>query len=116
MNEQGEGVEVEAGPVMVKYDNWIVMTNGEFVVKKDMKYKFYDNGATEYYTNNADETLTLRPADAGCIIDAKFSQFSMDSYGDTLYVYDGINTSAPLIGSLFTYVLPTSKVRSLSIL
>lgn len=99
MNEQGEGVEVESGPVMVKYDSWIVMTNGEFVAKKDTKYKFYDNVATGYYTDNADETLTLRPADAGCIIDAKFSQFSMDSYGDTLYVYDGINTSAPFIGS-----------------
>lgn len=111
VNEQGEGVEVEAGPVMVKYDSWIVMTNGEFVVKKDTKYKFYDNGATGYYTNDADETLTLRPADAGSIIDAKFSQFSMDSYGDTLYVYDGINTSAPLIGSFTGESVPKQLVH-----
>ena len=35
----------------------------------------------------------------------------MDSYGDTLYVYDGINTSAPLIGSFTGESVPKQLVH-----
>lgn len=111
VNEKGDGVEVEAAPVMVKYDNWIVMDDGEFKVPKEAKFKFYDNGATGYYTNEAEYTMTLRPADEGCIIDAKFSQFSLDVYGDTLIVYDGPDTNSPLVGRFTGTKMPSELVH-----
>lgn len=111
VNEQGDGVEVEAAPVMVKYDNWIVMGNGEFVVPKDMKFKFYDSEATGYYTNELVYTMTLKPADEGCLIDAKFSQFSLDEFGDTLMVYDGPDTNSPLVGRFTGTKMPSELVH-----
>ncbi len=106
INDQGDGEEVTSQPVMVKYDNWIVMGDGEVAIDKDVKYKFYDNGATGYYTNEVNSTMTLRPALEGCIVSAKFSQFNLDTFGDTLKVYDGPSTSAPLVGKFTATSVP----------
>lgn len=107
INDQGNGEEVTSQPVMVKYDNWIVMGKDEVVaIDKDTKYKFYDNGATGYYTNSVDETLTIKPADAGCVVSAKFSQFRLDVYGDTLIVWDGPDKNSPLVGRFTATSVP----------
>lgn len=106
INEQGTGPAVVSQPVMVKYDNWIVMGDGEVSVGKDETFKFYDPGATGYYTNELDYTLTVKPADEGGLIDMVFTQFNLDVYGDTLMVYDGPDTKSPLIGKFTATKIP----------
>lgn len=105
-NEQGAGVKVATAPVMVKYDNWIVMGDGEVAVGKDDTFKFYDPGATGYYTNELDYTMTIKPADEGGLIDMQFTQFNLDVYGDTLMVYDGPDTKSPLVGRFTATSVP----------
>lgn len=106
INEQGTGPAVTSAPVMVKYDNWIVMGDGEVSVGKDETFKFYDPGATGYYTNELDYTMTIKPADEGGLIDMVFTQFNLDVYGDTLMVYDGPDTKAPLVGKFTATKIP----------
>ncbi|MCQ2287839.1 MAG: DUF6383 domain-containing protein [Muribaculaceae bacterium] len=108
INDQGNGVETESQPVMVKYDNWIVMGNGEVSIPNDTKFKFYDNGATGYYTNSVDYTMTIKPSEASSIVSAKFSQFNLDTYGDTLFVYDGVDTKAPFLGKYTDIKVPAA--------
>ncbi len=110
-NDQGAGAKVVSQPVMVKYDNWIVMGDGEALVGKDDTFKFYDPGATGYYTNELDYTMTIKPADEGGLIDMKFTQFNLDVYGDTLIVYDGPDTNSPLVGRFTATKIPAELVH-----
>jgi len=60
---------------------------------------FYDSGGSGgNYTDNEDRTITFYPANAGDRAQITFSSLSFQS-GDILYLYDGPNTSATLIGS-----------------
>jgi len=60
---------------------------------------FYDAGGASGYYPYASYTQTYTPATAGNALRFTFSSFSTYPYGyDYLYIYDGANTSAPLIG------------------
>ncbi|MFN8310355.1 MAG: gliding motility-associated C-terminal domain-containing protein [Chitinophagales bacterium] len=60
---------------------------------------FYDNGGAGLnYGNNRRDTVTFCPATAGKQIRLTFTQFDLESNWDFMYVYDGNNTAAPLIG------------------
>ncbi len=63
---------------------------------------FYDNGgATANYADNLNQTLTLQSA-SGLPLQLMFnSTVTQFNTGDTLRIYDGNNTTAPLLG---TYV------------
>jgi PKD repeat protein len=61
---------------------------------------FYDSGGPSgNYTNNQNFTFTFYPGTPGAMIRAVFSAFNVESGYDYLRIYDGINTSAPLIGT-----------------
>ena len=61
---------------------------------------FYDSGGpTGAYANNENFTLTFYPSTAGAMIRTTFNSFSTESGYDYLYIYNGVNASAPLIGT-----------------
>ncbi|MCK4630787.1 MAG: hypothetical protein KAT40_05050, partial [Bacteroidales bacterium] len=59
---------------------------------------FYDSGGSSgYYVNNEDYTVTFC-SDNGLTISLDFTTFEVRT-GDTLRIYDGPDTSSPLLGS-----------------
>src|SRR5690606_9947114 len=59
---------------------------------------FLDSGGdTGSYSNNETGTTTIYPFEAGGTVTTTFTMFDVAS-GDFLTVYDGPNTSAPLLG------------------
>ncbi|MBM3403545.1 MAG: PKD domain-containing protein [Bacteroidetes bacterium] len=61
---------------------------------------FYDSGGSSgNYLNNESYTETFYPATSGNSIRFTFNTFNTESGYDFLRIYNGINTSAPLIGS-----------------
>lgn len=61
--------------------------------------KVYDNGGVGNYPNDADGTLTINPGTTGAHISLLFNSFYTEKTLDYLLVYDGPNTSAPLLGT-----------------
>ncbi|MDP1622683.1 MAG: PKD domain-containing protein [Bacteroidales bacterium] len=60
---------------------------------------FYDTGGpTGDYQNNETITETFYPSTTGAMIRFNFTSFATESGYDTLTIYNGINSSAPLIG------------------
>lgn len=75
----------------------------------DMPRDFYDPGGVPgdmgdnqdpdgYFAQNLRDTMTLRTNMSGTLMYIIFTEFAM-SPGDTLYIFDGPNTDAPLIGA-----------------
>jgi hypothetical protein len=63
---------------------------------------FYDNGGPgANYANNSNETITISPSNAGDVVTVDFLSFSTELNWDGLQIYDGPDTSAPLIDSGF---------------
>ena len=61
---------------------------------------FYDSGGSAgNYQNYENFTLTFSPGTTGAMVKATFSSFNTESGYDYLYIYNGVNTSAPLIGT-----------------
>jgi hypothetical protein len=65
---------------------------------------FYDSGgATGNYSNDEDFTMTFKPATSGAKLQFVFSAFNVESHAncgkDYLRIYNGENTSAPVIGT-----------------
>ena len=60
---------------------------------------FYDNGGPNgNYSNNRNYTMTFLPATPGSMLEAIFDEFFLEDDYDYLYIYDGSNTDATLIG------------------
>ena len=76
----------------------VIMTNGSCATGNSL---FYDSGnATGNYSANENYVYTFYPnVEVGAIIRVDFNSFNTESRYDVLYVYDGTNTDAPLIGS-----------------
>lgn len=71
---------------------------------------FYDNGGqSNNYSNNANETTTISPDNAGDVVFVTFLSFNTEQNWDGLLIYDGPDTSAPLIDSGF---VPTGGALS----
>lgn len=104
INSIGKGIEISSPEILIKPSNWIIMSNGDYTLTEG---KFYDTGGPDgYYKNSERLTMTLRPALPNAAIIAEFTQFSVDTYGDTLSIYDGISTSDRLIGKYYASSLP----------
>ncbi len=100
VNAKGEGAYTEAPTVLVKPADWIVMGQDDAVavVEDGKTYKFYDNGGEGYYTNDANDLLTIKPANPNSYIRVQFTDFEIDSFGDYLIIYNGLDEAAPKIG------------------
>lgn len=66
----------------------------------------YDNGGVSNYSNSTNGVLTINPTTAGSAVRLQFSEFSTESCCDALYVYNGVNTSAPLLGTFGGSTIP----------
>lgn len=101
VNDKGEGAYTEAPTIMVKPDDWIVMGQDEQValVEDGKTYKFFDNGADGYYTNDANDLLTIKPVNPNSYVKVEFTEFEVDTFGDELTIYNGEDESAEKIGS-----------------
>lgn len=60
---------------------------------------FYDSGgASGNYGNNQQFTKTFHSASPGMAVRLNFSAFEVEAYTDFLYVFDGVNDTAPILG------------------
>ncbi|WP_338731264.1 CUB domain-containing protein [Mangrovimonas cancribranchiae] len=63
---------------------------------------FYDSGGSSgNYSDNEYQTYTFYPDQPNQVIEAVFTTFDIEDCCDTLTVYDGPDTSSPLIGAFF---------------
>lgn len=109
VNSVGTGMEASVPALLVKPSDWIIMSNGTYTVTEG---KFYDTGGPNgNYKNLEKLTMTLKPALPNSALVAEFTEFSLDNYGDTLYIYDGINTSSKMIGKYSALSLPADLKR-----
>lgn len=60
------------------------------------------------YGNSVDRTITLTPSDNTRKLQLNFSQLDLETTYDYLYIYDGPNTSAPLLATLNGTTLPST--------
>lgn len=58
-----------------------------------------DHAGAGDYSNSVNGTLTIFPQTAGSFITLNFTSFQLESCCDYVRIYDGINTSATLLGS-----------------
>ena len=65
-------------------------------------------GPTDTYNNNLGQTVTLTPSDNTKKLQLNFTAFNIEAVYDFLYVYDGPNTSSPLLATLNGTSLPAS--------
>lgn len=62
-------------------------------------------GSTGFYGASENRTMTFR-SNSGCPISVTFTSFSTETGWDKLYIYDGNNTSATLLGTFSGSTLP----------
>jgi cubilin len=65
-----------------------------------------DGSGTMNYQNNLNCSWIIEPIRATSIT-ATFNSFDVNNLGDTLFLYDGVNSSAPLLGSFTGTTMPT---------
>ncbi|MBP8822078.1 MAG: hypothetical protein KBH07_00370 [Flavobacteriales bacterium] len=73
---------------------------------------FYDPGGTGDYGNDISSTVTICPSTPGDMVVLNFTAFATEGFIDELMIYDGTNTSAPLLGSYSGTSLPPVTVAS----
>ncbi|MCM1033808.1 MAG: hypothetical protein NC405_08685 [Odoribacter sp.] len=107
LSKIGNGEPSTISGVLVKPSSWIIMHHGTEKLATGMEYEFYDEGGPNgQYYNSRNHTLTLAPAEAGCYIVAEFSEFSVETYGDYLSIYQGTGTDGELYGKFNSTSLP----------
>jgi hypothetical protein len=87
-------------PIQVATGSCFLMANGSVTTCGG---NFYDSGG-QSGTYQVDEnlTLTVYPATLGSMVRVNFSSFLVEDGFDSLVIYNGNSTSAPLMGSYFT--------------
>ena len=101
---------------ITKTDYILVNDECHYIMSDETVYacdgKFYDSGYDEVYENSEDYTMTFYPTAGHDYISFDFTTFDVEhevncAY-DYLSIYDGENTSAPLIGKYCGTVSPGS--------
>lgn len=92
----------------------ILMTEGTFSV---CNTDFFDTGGPDGpYSLNENIVMTLTPSTPGAILKVSFTSFDVESNSgcswDYLNIYNGTNTSAPLIGTYCGTTVPPSFTAS----
>ncbi len=74
---------------------------------------FYDaGGSSGNYSSYESYTKTFTPVIPGTMLRFDFSTFSTYNSNDRLYIYNGPNTSAPLIGTYYSNYSPGTVIAS----
>lgn len=74
---------------------------------------FYDSGgATGDYANSENTTTTICPSNPGDVVVVIFNSFNLENNFDNLRIYDGSNTSAPLLGTFTGTNLPPQFIST----
>jgi len=75
--------------------------------------RFYDSGGADgNYSNNENETTVIAPETSGDRVRVVFESFSLESCCDNLSIYDGPDTTSPLLGLYSGGNLPGELVSS----
>ncbi len=97
-------VKAVSGEYNSNYSNIANILSGAFTMNNSTQsicgLYLLDPGGTSDYKNNEDKTLVLTPSEAGKAVKVTFEEFQIESSWDFLYIYDGPNTSSPLINRL----------------
>lgn len=74
----------------------------------------FTDGGSRYgnYADQITQTITFVPATSSSSIKVEFSEFDLEADYDFLYVYNGPNTSSPLLGTFTGNSLPPSLTSS----
>ena len=84
-------------------------SNCSQTLTSSLTYTITDRGGTtDNYANSLDQTVTLTPSDNTKKLQLNFSSFNIEAVYDFLYVYDGPNTSSPLLATLNGTSLPAT--------
>jgi hypothetical protein len=84
-------------------------SNCSQTLTSSLTYTITDRGGTtDNYANSLDQTVTLTPSDNTKKLQLNFSSFNIEAVYDFLYVYDGPNTSSPLLATLNGTTLPAT--------
>jgi hypothetical protein len=80
-------------------------------------YNITDNGGpagpiSTGYSNSVDRTITITPSDNTKKVNLYFTQMDLEIDYDYLYIYDGPNTSSPLISTITGTVIPSDIVAT----
>lgn len=104
-NQLGADSIVKTGYITISNSVNVPSTGANFINACDIT--IYDNGGKSNYSASSDGMLTVYPVTAGNSVRLQFSEFST-YYNDYLYIYNGINTSAPQIGYYSGSSIPSS--------
>ncbi|MBT8327485.1 MAG: M4 family metallopeptidase, partial [Bacteroidia bacterium] len=82
-----------------------LMTRGQWDTIYDCKGFVYDHGGEDIYSNLSRDTITINfgLSDSAHIT---FEEFNYENNWDSIYIYDGANTSGTLIGGFTGNALP----------
>ena len=81
-------------------------------LNSSLTYSLSDDGGpagpiSTGYSNNVDRTITLSPSVTTQKLNLSFTQMDLETTYDYLYVYDGANTSSPLLATLNGTTIPS---------
>ena len=97
-----------------------VLSNCSQTLSSTLTYSLSDDGGpagpiSTGYGNSVDRTITLTPSDNTKKLQLSFTQMDLETTYDYLYVYDGPNTSSPLLATLNGTTIPSNIVATNSL-
>ncbi|MBP7463757.1 MAG: C10 family peptidase [Bacteroidales bacterium] len=93
----GQGAIFNLNPYEAAYCDTLVLDQRE--------WKLTDGSGPNYYWNNSACTWLIAPEEAEKI-DIRFNEFNTEPANDILYIYDGPDDNAPLLGAFSGFSLP----------
>lgn len=86
------------------------MQNGTFTVTCPGPHNFYDSGGntggSHNYANSESYVITFYPSTAGQCLQIAFSAFNTEGCCDFMTIYNGPNTSSPVLGNFSGTTIP----------
>jgi M6 family metalloprotease-like protein len=94
----------------------VIVPMSDNVAETECNALFYDEGTESNYSNNTDFTKTFYPVNAGDAVLMNFTEFELEDFTncgyDYLKIYDGPNTSSPLIGTYCGFDSPGQVIST----
>ena len=95
-------------PMALRAQTYLLPATGTNTVTTCAGTLYDDGGPNNVYSTYASGSTTIMPATAGNKVRLQFTSFAVETYYDHVYIYDGVNISAPLIGSYDSSNPPTT--------